>query len=225
MSAQERWVVFDLGGVLVHVARNWGDALREAGLEFGRSHIADAELDAFTEFVAYQAGTWEHSGYLDALGRFLEIQDADEAFRVHQSILMHPFAGTEELVAQLHSLGYRTGCLSNTNAPHWDALLDPERYPAIAALQVPAASHLLGLDKPDPRIYRAYEELIGARPDQIAFFDDNAANVAAAQAVGWHAMVKSPDEETPRAVWAWLGQLGWTVPLAPNHESSDPMIP
>lgn len=210
-----RWVVFDIGGVLAHVARDWGDALREAGETPGRPEAWTAHLEAFDEFLGYQAGRDDLDAYLDALTRFLGIDDRNRALRVHQSILMRPFDGTVRLVDDLHALGYRTGVLSNTNAPHWDVLLDPARYPAIAAVQAPHASHLLGLDKPDPAIYRAFEAAVGATPDQIAFFDDNARNIESALACGWHAVLKSPDEDTVAAVWAACAGRGWPTPASP----------
>jgi len=218
-------VVFDLGGVLVHVAHKWGDALDQAQVAPGRPEAVHDVLEAFDEFLTYQAGVTTDDSYLDALTRFLGIEDPGSAFRVHQSILTQPYAGTSQMVEELHTLGYRTGCLSNTNAPHWAALLDPERYPAIAALQTPAASHLMGLDKPDHRIYRAYEALIGAAPENIAFFDDNAANIAAARELGWKAFLKSPEAETPAAVWHALGGLGWPIHPASASTSIASSIP
>jgi FMN phosphatase YigB (HAD superfamily) len=45
----------------------------------------------------------------------------------------------------------------------------------------------MGMAKPAPDIYRAFEKATGRRGPQILFFDDLAENVAAARALGWHA--------------------------------------
>ena len=44
----------------------------------------------------------------------------------------------------------------------------------------------MGLAKPDPAIYEAFEAATGLRGPQILFFDDLAPNVAAARARGWN---------------------------------------
>ena len=46
------------------------------------------------------------------------------------------------------------------------------------------ASHLLGYSKPDPRVFRAALEKIGATPTETLFVDDKAVNVNTAKALG-----------------------------------------
>jgi HAD superfamily hydrolase (TIGR01509 family) len=64
-------------------------------------------------------------------------------------------------------------------------------------------SHEVGLAKPDPAVYALTTERLGVRPGEVAFLDDNAANVDAARAHGWHALVH---EDTERSI-AWLRGL------------------
>jgi HAD superfamily hydrolase (TIGR01509 family) len=45
----------------------------------------------------------------------------------------------------------------------------------------------MGLTKPAPDIYRAFEKATSRRGPQIILFDDLAENVEAARALGWHA--------------------------------------
>lgn len=45
----------------------------------------------------------------------------------------------------------------------------------------------LGVAKPDPAVFELVVEQLDLAPDQCVFVDDTAANVAAAQAVGWAA--------------------------------------
>lgn len=190
-------VVFDLGGVMVRVARTWDDAARRAGIpisraEAGRSRLA--ELEGFEPYQARQIGLQE---YLQQLRLYLGLNTTEEALSVHQGILMEPYPGTLELVDALHAHGFRTGCLSNTNAPHWALLRSPDHYPAIAALQSAMASHEVGLGKPDPAIFRTFEATFGVNASEVLFFDDHPANVAAAKACGWDAYEVDPTGDPP----------------------------
>ena len=49
-------------------------------------------------------------------------------------------------------------------------------------------SHEVGLTKPDPAIYVLTAHRLGVEPQEIVFLDDHPPNVAAARAVGWHAV-------------------------------------
>ena len=57
------------------------------------------------------------------------------------------------------------------------------------------ASHLIGLRKPDDRIYAHVEQATGATPGRIVFFDDVEENVAAAARRGWRAHRISIDSD------------------------------
>jgi HAD superfamily hydrolase (TIGR01509 family) len=50
-------------------------------------------------------------------------------------------------------------------------------------------SHEVGLAKPDPEIYVLTASRLGVRPGEIVFLDDVPANVDAARAAGWHAVL------------------------------------
>ena len=58
-------------------------------------------------------------------------------------------------------------------------------------------SHEVGLAKPDPAIYELVRSRLGVAPEEIAFLDDVEANVLAARAAGWHAVLH---EETARSI-------------------------
>jgi epoxide hydrolase-like predicted phosphatase len=58
-------------------------------------------------------------------------------------------------------------------------------------------SHEVGLGKPDPEVYELTAVRLGVAPDEIVFLDDVPANVDAARAAGWHAVLH---EETARSI-------------------------
>jgi HAD superfamily hydrolase (TIGR01509 family) len=53
----------------------------------------------------------------------------------------------------------------------------------------------LGLNKKQPESYAALAAHIGVKPEEIAFIDDKAANVSAAQQAGVHAVQYTSNEE------------------------------
>ena len=50
-------------------------------------------------------------------------------------------------------------------------------------------SHEVGLKKPDPAIYALAESRLGVEPHEVVLLDDLVANVEAARAAGWHAVL------------------------------------
>lgn len=176
-----RAVCFDLGGVLVRINRNWEDALYEAGIRNG----VVGELTAFPLLEQFQIQAISEDEYLEALQQFLRVEDAAQALTVHNLILRDPYPGTLELIEELHDQGVITGCLSNTNAPHWQEMEYSGRFPNFNALQHRVASQELRLQKPDPEMFQAFEDLTKTRPHEIVFFDDTEEHVEAARDRGW----------------------------------------
>ena len=180
----------------MRVARTWDEAARNAGVQANDPMPGGTPLTQMPGFEAYQAEKIGWNEFLQRVRLYLSLDSCEDAERVHHGILMEPFDGTDDLVEELHQRGVRTACLSNTNAAHWGYLRDPGHYPAIAALEMPVASHEVGLGKPDPAIYAEFEALTGHRGNEILFFDDNAPNVEAARAFGWHAYLINPAGDT-----------------------------
>ena len=66
-------------------------------------------------------------------------------------------------------------------------------------------SHEVGLAKPDPAIYELTAGRLGVRPEEITFLDDAPANVEAALAAGWHAVLHEDTAASIAAVEALIG--------------------
>jgi len=199
-------VVFDLGGVLARVARNWAEAGTKIGLNLD-SDRATAPLSLDPVLHAFQAAETTEAEYHAQLAEWLDTP-AEAAPQIHGAILIYEYDGALDLVTELRAAGVRTASLSNTNEPHWQILLDPAFHPAIAALDVPLASHRLQAAKPDPRAYIRTEEEVGTT--SITFFDDTGINIPPAQARGWQAFhVPAVDNPIPwiRAKLVEVGHL------------------
>lgn len=165
----------------------------------GRGQDSLGVLTDQPAFLDYQAGRLGYEGYLEALARGLGVTP-EMAARAHEAILVEPFPGTLEFVLELEEAGWSTGCLSNTNGPHWDVMLTSGRFPAVAHLGCRVASHEIGFDKPRVEAYRAYERLSGLCGSELVFFDDSAANVMAARELGWRAFLVPPVEDTVKVM-------------------------
>jgi haloacid dehalogenase-like hydrolase len=86
-----------------------------------------------------------------------------------------------ELVIEIKAAGYRTGLLTNIFAERreWLHAIFPE-----GTIDVFGDSSALGLRKPEQPIYDKLVQLLGCRPEEIAFVDDFPENLAPARAMG-----------------------------------------
>jgi putative hydrolase of the HAD superfamily len=200
-------VVFDLGGVLARICHTWEEAADVAGAPHDLSPGGPTALGGFSGFDLYQAGKISFDVYLRELAMFIGCS-ADDAPKVHNSIIVEEYPGVSELVSNLRERSYRLGCLSNTNDAHWQHLAYNGRFPTIESLEMKMASHIIGLNKPDPAIYDAYGAEFGLSPSEIVFFDDHPLNVAAAREAGWLAAKITPGEDTARQMRNHLQEWG-----------------
>jgi HAD superfamily hydrolase (TIGR01509 family) len=96
--------------------------------------------------------------------------------------------------AGLRGRGLRAGILSNSGPGAREA----EQVWGLEKITDEIVySHEVGLAKPDPAVYELTAARLGVRPDEIAFLDDVPANVDAARAAGWHAVLH---EDTQRSI-------------------------
>jgi glucose-1-phosphatase len=176
-------LLFDLGGVLVEFSgvRDIAPLLR---LEATEAEIIERwsrcpHTKAFglgllsrEDFAERFVRDWE----LDLQpGRFLQV------FRSWSSRLL---PGAEELLASLRPR-FRLAALSNSNELHWER--NANDLGVNALFDVAISSHQVGFCKPDPRIYQVALDRLGVSPDEVMFFDDADANVAAASQLGMRA--------------------------------------
>lgn len=206
-TPDSRVVVFDLGGVMAEISHTWEEAAKCAGVPCANLSGGATRLSACPAFDLYQGGKLSLHEYLDGLAEFVGCAPAD-ALAVHNGILVVEYPGIAELVAEIHAKGIRTGCLSNTNEPHWEVLALNGQYPSIHSLECKMASHLVGLSKPSHEIYQTYSSTFGLDPASIVFFDDYKVNVEAAEACGWTARWIDSSQNTPHQMRGYLKALG-----------------
>jgi FMN phosphatase YigB (HAD superfamily) len=195
MSISPRVMVcFDLGGVLARIRRNWQACVLAADVESGLRQDEIYDLADFPLFDAYQLGSIDTHQYLTELSSYLSTS-LKGAQAAHDAILDRPYEGTEQVVSDLAVAGHRTACLSNTNTLHW-SILNSQTFPAIEILDFKMVSQQIRLLKPEPTVFRLFEQQAEMPPDRIVYFDDHEINVLAAKRYGWNAILVDPMGDT-----------------------------
>jgi putative hydrolase of the HAD superfamily len=176
------WLLFDLGGVLV----DWAGP-RELPAFLPAPVDADLRLRmaACAATDAFERGAITAEVFAERFVRDWQLRLSPEAFLERYVAWLHGlYPGAEDLLARLGAR-YRLACLSNTNALHWEGS-EVMRW-LRRSLDVALSSHELALRKPQPEIFAAALARLGGAPQEVAYFDDLPANVAAARAAGFDA--------------------------------------
>ncbi len=183
-------VLFDLGGVLIELGdvsslqevapfvgtdEQWREWLASPWVrQFEKGHCSE------TDFAAGVVSEW---GLDIAPERFLQI------FRDWPT---GPYPGTTELLLEV-KLSAQIGCLSNTNAMHWEN--QSVKWPVLDLFDFRFLSFQLGLAKPDRAVFQAVTDQLPFSRDRILYFDDVAVNSDAARSFGFRSeQVRGIDE-------------------------------
>lgn len=228
-AADVRIVVFDLGGVVVRICRDWAQGCAAAGLPFRDEALLDESMKVRRRAVSARHGRGEISCadyYRELSATTGGLYSPQEVERIHHAWTRDEYPGVDALVHRLHEAGLETGVLSNTNHAHWVRLAplragggeNPE-YPTPSLIRHLHASHIMRLLKPDREIYSAFARATGfdgapgsrGGPGNIVFFDDLPENVAAAIAAGWRAFRVDHTGDTAAQMSGLLRELGLRV--------------
>lgn len=192
-------VVFDLGEVLASMTDQLDIAAAELGVSppdlepvyWRHRHPYDeggSDLEYWSR-VAADLGVSLRDGQAEELG----LADCRSWTRIR--------SGAEAVLRELHDAGVPTAVLSNAPAVLARALEEAPWRPLVGRCFV---SGVLGVAKPDHRIFDQVAEGLGCTPEALAFVDDKEVNVEAAKAAGWRTHWWRGDAETR----AWLVELG-----------------
>lgn len=187
-----RAVIFDVGNVLVR----W-----DARLLFRQLFPDDAAIDAFLDETGFHdwnleldAGLAWDEGVARHAARFPHHAAALHAFhgRWHET-LPGAIDGSVAILDELAATGVALYAITNFSAEKWAETLP--RFPFLAtAFRDTVVSGREGVVKPDARIFRLLLERNRLAPEACVFIDDNAANVAAAAALGIDAILFATPE-------------------------------
>ena len=175
-------VVWDIGRVLVQ----W-----DLSRIYRRAIPDDAERARFCATIVTEEWHFRHDAgeQIDALvearkAEFPQHADLIELYRRNWlDSVPGPVAGTHPLVKRLAARGVPQFAITNFGADTW-AMFRPT-FPILDHMREVVVSGVEKLVKPGREIFDLAAERFGLAPAAMLFVDDNAANIAAAAALGW----------------------------------------
>ncbi len=202
-------VVFDFGGVLFR----WHPASFLARVWPHRVGDADSGTAVAAEFFQNYTGDWGafDQGLIDAATVTDRIatrtgwphgEVAQVVRAVPDELQLLP--GTVTLIQELKRAGHRLFYLSNMPEPYANHL--ERHYPLNEWFESGLFSGRVKQSKPSAEIYRLAIERFGVAPASCLFLDDHWANIEAARAAGWQALLFS-DADAMRPQLQALGLL------------------
>jgi putative hydrolase of the HAD superfamily len=197
-------VVFDLGGVVM-------DSPLHAIGRYERDHGIEHNAINHAIVAAGDSGAWSRleRGELD-LERFFAPFEADcgaagleiDGRRVMEYIAAGagPRPQMLEAIRRIRERELRVAALTN----NWPTERE-EPNPLLEHFHVFIESSVVGLRKPDPRIYRLVCDELSVDPEQAAFLDDIGRNLKTARALGMKTIKVDDPDVALRELEALLG--------------------
>lgn len=200
-----RAVVFDIGGVLELDVIESVDIGLDARWE-QRLGLQPGELDRRMEPVwrAGSLGKCTEEDVHQEMGKRLDMNQ--EQIEEYMCEMWDWYCGhlNVPMADFFRSLRprYRTAILSNSFVGARRE--EQQRYHFEEICDLIIYTHEEGIAKPDPRIYELTCKRLGVQPTQMLFLDDSQQNIAAARALGIHAIHCSETEQAIADVQACL---------------------
>lgn len=183
-------LLFDFGGVLVDLDKERCIRAFDAmGFDIRPFLGTFRQAGVFSLLERGEISVAEFCAELRRLAKNPELSDEAIVEAWRQYLLDVPTERLELLLkARKH---YNIYILSNTNSIHWDMARDGYfRYKGLEVEDFFDGVFLsceLGVEKPDPEIFRKVAEGIGRPAEEILFFDDSEVNCEAARQCGLQA--------------------------------------
>jgi len=197
-------MVFDLGKVLIDF--DWMIVVNRIAEKSGTS------IDKFKALLTDPSLLLDYeSGQLSSMEFYRKVQadfgypDTFENFKLDFADMFTEISPMISLQSEIKKAGIDTYILSNTNEIAVDFIC--ENYSFFENFEGYVYSFKEKCMKPDLKIYQAIEQLTNKSGNQIAFIDDNAANVEAAKSLGWLAQTHSDITTT----YEFIKSFGWPV--------------
>ena len=176
-------LIFDLGAVLYEIDFSRTVTAFLALTQGASAEVIGAAVQGHPGWQEFERGNITAEAFRELVRRELKVEAPDSAIdTAWNALLVGPLAGRAEWLRKL-ARKHRLVLLSNTNEIHYKKLR-PECTELLGHFEHLFLSFEMGYRKPEPEIYRALLDQMGWRAEDCTFFDDSAANVEAACALG-----------------------------------------
>ena len=199
-----RAIFWDVGGVLLTNA--WDHTERTAALE--HFHLDEKEFHDRHEMVvsSFERGKITLDEYLDRTVFYRQHPFTRDVFREYMFSLSRPFPEVLEFAQALSDSGkYFMGTINNESRELNNYRI--ETFGLRKIFRVFVSSCFVGLQKPEPDIYRLALELTQLPAEECCFVDDRAANLESARKLG----MKTIEMQQVEQLRGDLGKLGVSV--------------
>ncbi len=188
--------IFDLGNVVIDIDFNrvlgvWSDLSRVPLAALKKQFVMDEA------FELHERGDITDEEFAGRICHQLGIALSFEQFTAGwQAVFVGVRPEVIAIARRLREQGQRVVILSNTNRLHCSFW--PSQYPEVQQnVDKLYLSQDLGMRKPEPEIYRYVLEQEGVEASDAVFFDDNADNIAGAEAVGLECILVTDKNVVP----------------------------
>jgi putative hydrolase of the HAD superfamily len=198
-------VVFDLGGVVMesplHALARFE---QDCGIErnaINRAIVAAGDQGAWARLERGELSLEEFCTPFEADCRScgLEVSGVRMMAYIAEASVLRP--RMLEAIRRIRDHGRRTAALTN----NWRSDRPRGPNPLAGYFDVIIESAVVGLRKPDPRIYELVCRELGVAPSQTVFLDDIGRNLKAARALGMKTIKVDDPDEALRELGALLG--------------------
>jgi len=181
-----RWIVFDVGGVLL----DWPSSSMATAKYLGVTH--DELFDVlFDQTVKMSIGAKMNVGEISAHDGWTMVLKKLQKEHTPQDVISRWFAeeywleDTLKLLQELHQAGYKLAIMSNS----WLGLTDPAKR-AMLPSQLELFDEIFDssverTEKPNTAFYELVEQRIGDTGDDLFFIDDDQKNLIVAEQRDW----------------------------------------
>lgn len=205
-------LLFDAGNTLIHIDPDrMLEIFRGVGVEADRDTFLWAEARARSRLVAKVAGGEGETGtekhvwqeYFLSLFRDAGVPEkslsavGERVKRAHRDLHLWTRVqpGTKETLAELLDTGYRLAVISNADGRVEGVL---ERTGLRPYFEFVVDSHVVEVEKPDPRIFRLALERMGVAPEESLYVGDlYPVDVLGARKAGLRAVLLDPHGREP----------------------------
>ena len=202
MNTERRWVIFDLGKVLL----DFDFAI--AAKELARYSPQEEEqiLESINQsplLHTFERGDWSEAQFFEKLSVECRLEASLEELKKGFAEIFTPVPSMVAFMESLKERGIPVMVFSNTNVTAVDYIR--AAFPFFERFDAYCLSYEHGCMKPDTTLYGVAQLMTRCTPGNLLFLDDRAENVHAARQMGWSAIHHQAPEDSIEGVNQWLG--------------------